>query len=72
MDEAARRGLPSWLIMGNEVADVLAGEAAELARLPATERGRVLQTEQMALVVRRRLLRATLDALSAEAEFTPA
>eukprot|EP00959_Pyramimonas_sp_CCMP1952_P105500 2205528-Pyramimonas_sp.AAC.1 len=63
--------IPPWLVVGNAVADALAGAAADAVRVAAPDRARVHQTEHMATLVRRRLLRATLDAIEAENGLDP-
>eukprot|EP00959_Pyramimonas_sp_CCMP1952_P317292 6640860-Pyramimonas_sp.AAC.1 len=54
------------------MADVAAGEAVTLARLPQGDRARVAQVEQRAFLVRMRLLRAAIDAMAAEEALTRA
>eukprot|EP00959_Pyramimonas_sp_CCMP1952_P359736 7532363-Pyramimonas_sp.AAC.1 len=71
MAEAFRMRIPPWLVVGNVVADALAGAAADAVRVAAPDRARVHQTEHMAMLVRRRLLRATLDAIEAENGLAP-
>eukprot|EP00959_Pyramimonas_sp_CCMP1952_P092805 1942080-Pyramimonas_sp.AAC.1 len=51
---------------GNHRADQLAGRAAQEHRVPAAVRARVAQHEKRAELVRRRLIRATMDATAAD------
>eukprot|EP00959_Pyramimonas_sp_CCMP1952_P115202 2408130-Pyramimonas_sp.AAC.1 len=60
-----------WMILGNAVADILAGSAASRVQVSAEERVRAEQWEQRVLLVRLRLLRATLDSLAAEKRLEP-
>eukprot|EP00959_Pyramimonas_sp_CCMP1952_P013250 279576-Pyramimonas_sp.AAC.1 len=57
---------PLWLVLGNTAADELAGTAAKENRVPASVRSRIAQVEHKAILVRKRLLRPTLDAMVAE------
>ena len=68
MAEAVALGVAPWLVIGNAVADVCAGQAAEEMRASAADRAKGSEVERTALLVRRRLLRATLDAIEAEGE----
>eukprot|EP00959_Pyramimonas_sp_CCMP1952_P389195 8154871-Pyramimonas_sp.AAC.1 len=64
--EAAEKGYAPWMWHGNNRADQLAGLAAQAHRVPQDERTRVAQQEKRAELVRRRLLRATMDAMAAD------
>eukprot|EP00959_Pyramimonas_sp_CCMP1952_P306131 6406677-Pyramimonas_sp.AAC.1 len=56
------------MLRGNEVADAIASGAAERCRLPSSVRSRIAEVEGRAALIRRRLLRATLEATVAERE----
>ena len=55
---------PLWAILGNAAAYALAGEAAGECRVPAAARSRIFDVEHKACLVRKRLLRASLDAIA--------
>ncbi|CAK0860893.1 unnamed protein product, partial [Prorocentrum cordatum] len=67
-EKAAALGVDYWVMQGNAVADAIAGVAANLVRLSTEARGRIACVEHTALLVRRRLLRATIDAIEAEGQ----
>eukprot|EP00959_Pyramimonas_sp_CCMP1952_P248798 5200893-Pyramimonas_sp.AAC.1 len=54
------------MALGNEAADEMAGLAAMEARVPASFRHKVARSKQMARLVHRRILRATLEAIAKE------
>ena len=58
----------AWMVVGNTIVDELVKEAAITARLPSHVRFEVLRVERRAYLVRHRLLRASLDVLTVEAE----
>eukprot|EP00959_Pyramimonas_sp_CCMP1952_P016416 348182-Pyramimonas_sp.AAC.1 len=57
---------PVPFIIGNAVADELAGVAASSVRVKADARARLYRTERMAYLVRMRSLLSTLEAIEAE------
>ena len=59
---------PAPFILGNAVADELAGIAAKQVRVAADVRARVYKTERMAHCVRMRILLSTLEVIEAEKE----
>eukprot|EP00959_Pyramimonas_sp_CCMP1952_P098037 2049104-Pyramimonas_sp.AAC.1 len=54
-----------WMFIGNQVADTLAGVAASLVRVSQDTRTRIGKVEIEAGLVRKRLLRSTLEAMAA-------
>eukprot|EP00959_Pyramimonas_sp_CCMP1952_P396838 8314791-Pyramimonas_sp.AAC.1 len=54
------------MLIGNAVADALADGAAGRHRIASSVRARIFDCERKVGLVRRRLLRATLDAAAAE------
>eukprot|EP00959_Pyramimonas_sp_CCMP1952_P116061 2426254-Pyramimonas_sp.AAC.1 len=63
-----QQNVPRFLVVGNTVADELAGVAAQRCRLDSTHRARVARVERDALLVRRRLLRVALEAFSSDSQ----
>eukprot|EP00959_Pyramimonas_sp_CCMP1952_P314001 6573242-Pyramimonas_sp.AAC.1 len=62
--EAKRRGIPQHFLIGDTVVDELAGASALEARLSESVRARILEVESTARLVRKRLMRATLDVMA--------
>eukprot|EP00959_Pyramimonas_sp_CCMP1952_P428668 8978451-Pyramimonas_sp.AAC.1 len=61
-----QRRTPVPFILGNAVADELAGVAASTVRVQDDVRARVYRTERMAYLVRMRILLSTLEAIESE------